>query len=115
MPHKTAYENVVFAPKADGLSEEDIERDVPQVLELVGLTDQAWHFPGQLSGGEKQRVAIARAIVTKPDVVIADKPTGNLVPVNMREIITLLEKINGLGTIVILATHDKEVINSLRR
>jgi len=88
---------------------------VPQVLELVGLMDKAWHFPSELSGGELQRVAIARAIVNRPDVVIADEPTGNLDPINTWEIINLLEKINELGTTVILATHDKEVINSLKR
>ena len=116
LPHKTAYENVAFALEASGAPEEDIERDVPQVLDIVGLTDKSWHFPGQLSGGEKQRVAIARAIVSKPDVVIADEPTGNLDPVNTHEIINLLQKINDLnGTIVILATHDKEIINSLKR
>ena len=115
LPHKTAYENVAFALEAAGAAEEDIERDVPQVLELVGLMDKAWHFPHELSGGEKQRVAIARAIVTKPDVVIADEPTGNLDPVNTHDIISLLEKINGLNTTIILATHDKDIINSLRR
>ena len=77
--------------------------------------DKAWHFPHELSGGEKQRVAIARAIVTRPDVVIADEPTGNLDPLNTWDIIRLLEKINDLGTTVILATHDKEIINSLER
>ncbi|KKT40887.1 MAG: Cell division ATP-binding protein FtsE [Candidatus Giovannonibacteria bacterium GW2011_GWA2_44_13b] len=115
LPHKTAYENVAFALEAAGAAEEDIERDVPQVLELVGLMDKAWHFPHELSGGEKQRVAIARAIVTKPDVVIADEPTGNLDPVNTHDIINLLEKINDLNTTIILATHDKDIINNLRR
>lgn len=115
IPAKTAYENVAFALEASGRAEEEIQTDVPQVLELVGLMDKAWHFPHELSGGEKQRVAIARAIVSRPDLVIADEPTGNLDPLNTWEIIHLLEKINDLGTTVMLATHDKEIINSLRR
>lgn len=115
LPTKTAYENIAFAMEAAGKTEEEIQQDVPQVLELVGLMDKAWHFPSELSGGELQRVAIARAIVNRPDVVIADEPTGNLDPINTWEIINLLEKINELGTTVILATHDKEVINSLKR
>ena len=115
LPHKTAYENIAFALEAAGKADEDIKQDVPQVLELVGLMDKAWHFPHELSGGEKQRVAIARAIVSRPDVVIADEPTGNLDPLNTLEIIRLLEKINDLGTTVLLATHDKEIINSLER
>ncbi|MDP3784793.1 MAG: cell division ATP-binding protein FtsE [bacterium] len=112
---KTAYENVAFALEAAGKTPEAIGQDVPQVLELVGLMDKAWHFPSELSGGELQRVAIARAIVNRPDVVLADEPTGNLDPINTWEIIKLLEKINELGTTVVLATHDKEVINSLKR
>lgn len=115
LPTKTAYENIAFAMEAADKNEEEIQQDVPQVLELVGLMDKAWHFPSELSGGELQRVAIARAIVNRPDVIIADEPTGNLDPINTWEIINLLEKINELGTTVILATHDKEVINSLKR
>ena len=115
LPQKTAYENVAFALEAGGKEDADIKHDVPQVLELVGLMDKTWHFPHELSGGEKQRVAIARAIVSRPDVVIADEPTGNLDPLNTLEIIRLLEKVNDLGTMVILATHDKEIINSLKR
>ncbi len=115
LPTKTAYENIAFAMEAAGKTEEEIQQDVPQVLELVGLMNKAWHFPSELSGGELQRVAIARAIVNRPDVIIADEPTGNLDPINTWEIINLLEKINELGTTVVLATHDKEVINSLKR
>ena len=115
LPTKTAYENIAFAMEAADKNEEEIQQDVPQVLELVGLMDKAWHFPSELSGGELQRVAIARAIVNRPDVIIADEPTGNLDPINTWEIINLLEKINELGTTVVLATHDKEVINSLKR
>lgn len=112
---KTAYENVAFAMEAAGATDEDIHSDVPQVLELVGLTDKAYHFPHQLSGGEKQRVAIARAIVNRPDVIIADEPTGNLDPINTWEIIELLRKINSFGTTVILATHAKDIINALEK
>lgn len=115
LPTKTAYENIAFAMEASGKTEEEIQQDVPQVLELVGLMDKAWHFPSELSGGELQRVAIARAIVNRPDVIIADEPTGNLDPINTWEIVNLLEKINELGTTVVLATHDKEVINSLKK
>ena len=113
LPHKTAYENIAFAMEVAGLSDDIIHSDVPQVLELVGLVDKARNFPHELSGGEKQRVAIARAIINRPDVVIADEPTGNLDPVNTWEIIKLLAKINELGTIVILATHNRDIINTL--
>lgn len=115
LSHKTAFENVAFAMEASGKSDEEISRDVPHVLELVGLMDKAWHFPHELSGGERQRVAIARAVIVRPDVLVADEPTGNLDPINTWEIINLLEKVNTLGTTVILATHDKGVIDSLKR
>ena len=113
LPYKTAYENVAFAMEVSGQSDEAIAADVPQVLELVGLADKAWHFPHEMSGGEKQRVAIARAIVNRPDVVIADEPTGNLDPLNTWDIVKLLAKINGRGTIVLLATHNRDIINAL--
>jgi cell division transport system ATP-binding protein len=86
---------------------------VPYALELVGLVDQAWKFPHQMSGGEKQRLAIARAIVNQPDVLVADEPTGNLDPLNTYEVIQILKKINDLGTTVLLTTHNKGVIDSL--
>ena len=113
LPYKTAYENVAFAMEVSGQSDEAIAADVPQVLELVGLADKAWDFPHEMSGGEKQRVAIARAIVNRPDVVIADEPTGNLDPLNTWDIVKLLAKINDLGTIVLLATHNRDIINAL--
>jgi cell division transport system ATP-binding protein len=115
LPHKTAYENIAFAMEAAGRAEEEIHSDVPHVLELVDLADKAGNFPGQLSGGEKQRVAIARAIVNQPDVIIADEPTGNLDPVNTFEVVQILKKVNDLGTTVILTTHNKGVIDSLKR
>lgn len=113
LPNKTAYENIAFAMEVGGRSEKDIEKDVPQLLKLINLSDRAEHFPSQLSGGEKQRVAIARALAHRPRIIIADEPTGNLDVLNTWEIIRLLIKINELGTTVILATHDREVINGL--
>ena len=99
--------------EAAGRSDEEIASDVPQVLELVDLGNKMWNFPGELSGGEKQRVAIARAIVNQPDVIIADEPTGNLDPINTKDIVEILNKIHQLGTTVILTTHNKGVIDSL--
>lgn len=115
LPNKTAYENIAFAMEAAGRTDEEIRSDVPQVLELVDLAPKALHFPHELSGGEKQRVAIARAIVSQPDVLIADEPTGNLDPVNTYDIIQILRKINDMGTTVLLTTHNKGIIDSLKR
>lgn len=115
IPNKTAYENVAFAMEAAGKHDDDIEVDVPHVLELVDLVDKANHFPHQLSGGEQQRVAIARAIINRPEIIIADEPTGNLDPVNTYDIVQILKKINDLGTTVILTTHNKGIIDSLGR
>lgn len=112
---KTAAENVSFAMEAAGRTEAEISETVPEVLALVDLADKWTNFPHELSGGEKQRVAIARAIVNQPDVLMADEPTGNLDPVNTWEIVRLLQKINELGTTVILATHDKQVVDHLGR
>jgi len=113
LPNKTAYENIAFAMEAAGRLEEEIAEDVPQILNLVELADKADNFPYQLSGGEKQRVAIGRALVHKPDILMADEPTGNLDPLHTWDIIRLLCRINELGTTVILATHDREIINAL--
>ncbi len=115
LPLKTTYENIAFAMEAAGKTDEEIHEDVPQSLELVGLSDKADHFPSQLSGGEKQRVAIARALINRPDVILADEPAANLDPINTWEIIKLLQKINSLGTTVVLSTHDKEIINNLEK
>lgn len=115
LPNKTAYENIAFAMEAAGRSDEEIEADVPHALDLVGLKQKIWNFPHEMSGGEKQRVAIARAIVNQPDVIIADEPTGNLDPLNTFEIVQILKKINDLGTTVILTTHNKGVIDSLKK
>jgi cell division transport system ATP-binding protein len=113
LPNKTAYENVAFALEAANRSHSDIKEFVPQALEMVGLKDKAFNFPKELSGGEKQRVAIARAMINHPDVIIADEPTGNLDPINTWEIMKLLMKINELGTTVLLATHNKDIVNQL--
>ena len=112
---KTAYENVAYVMEVIGLESATILRDVSEVLEIVGLTEQAEHYPDQLSGGEKQRVAIARALIHRPQVIIADEPTGNLDPYHTRDIIRLLLRINELGTTIILATHNRDVINRLGR
>lgn len=113
LPNKTVYENIAFAMEAAGYDDEDIAADVPHVLELVGLERKTNNFPSELSGGEQQRVAIARAIVTQPDVIVADEPTGNLDPINTYEIVQILKKINDLGTTIILTTHNKGVIDEL--
>lgn len=113
IPHKTVYENIAFTMEASGRTDSEIEADVPHVLDLVDLGEKAWNFPNELSGGEKQRVAIARALVNQPDLLIADEPTGNLDPVNTRDIVEILERINELGTTVILTTHNKGVIDML--
>ena len=113
LPTKNAFENVAFALEVAGRTQKEITELVPQVLDMVGLSNKLVNFPGELSGGEKQRVAIARAMVHRPEVIIADEPTGNLDPFHTSEIISLLEKINELGTTVILATHDKQIINGL--
>jgi len=113
LPNKTIYENIAFAMEAAGRTDEEIQADVPHVLELVNLGHKIYNFPHELSGGEKQRVAIARAIVNQPDVIIADEPTGNLDPANTYEIVQILKKINDLGTTVILTTHNRGVIDSL--
>ena len=113
LANKTAYENVAFALEVAGRSQAEINEFVPQALKMVGLEDKMSNFPKELSGGEKQRVAIARAMINHPDILIADEPTGNLDPINAAEIIKLLLKINELGTTVILATHNKDIVNDL--
>ncbi len=112
---KTVFENVAFAMEVIGASDKEIENDVPKVLEIVGLLGMEDKFPAELSGGEKQRVSIARALIHRPKLILADEPTGNLDPYHTRDIIKLLLKINEFGTAIVLATHDKEIINSLLR
>ncbi|HTK33365.1 MAG TPA: cell division ATP-binding protein FtsE [Candidatus Paceibacterota bacterium] len=113
IPNKTIYENIAFAMEASGHTDHEISADVPHVLELVDLAHKIWNFPHELSGGERQRVAIARAIVTQPDIIIADEPTGNLDPTNTFEIVRILKKINEMGTTVLLTTHNKGVVDAV--
>ncbi len=115
LPTKNVYENIAFALEVAGKPEPEIRELVKEVLDLVGIADKEKHFIHQLSGGEKQRVAIARAMVNRPDVVIADEPTGNLDPMNTMGILNLLTKINEMGTTIILATHSKDMVNQLRK
>ena len=112
---KTVFENVAFAMEVSGRSDLDIKEDVPQVLEIVGLSDKINNYTTELSGGEKQRVSIARALVHRPDIIVADEPTGNLDLVNTWDIIQLLTKINQYGTTIVLATHNREIVNLVNR
>lgn len=113
LPSKTTYENIAYIMEVIGASDKEIKRDVPEILEIVGLKDRANNFPAELSGGERQRAAIARALIHRPEVILADEPTGNLDPYHTLDIIRLLLKIQEMDTTVILSTHDKEIINKL--
>ena len=112
---KTIAENIGFALQVAGKRGKEINKIVEQVLRIVGLEDKLNRFPLQLSGGEQQRVSIARALVHRPKILVADEPTGNLDSINTREIIDLLQKINEFGTTILLVTHNREVVNALRR
>ncbi|MDE2281906.1 MAG: cell division ATP-binding protein FtsE [Actinomycetales bacterium] len=115
LPNKSVFENVAFALEVIGRPRSTIESQVPQILELVGLADKAKNLPGELSGGEQQRVAVARAFVNRPLILLADEPTGNLDPTNSESIMALLERINRTGTTVVMATHDKALVDRMRR
>lgn len=112
---KTVFENVAFAMEVSGKSDAEIATDVPQVLDIVGLLEKKDKYPDELSGGERQRVSIARALVHRPDIIVADEPTGNLDLVNTWDIVQLLMKINQYGTTVILATHNREIVNLINK
>lgn len=115
LPNRTAFENVAFALEIVGMSNKEIRHTVPKVLEIVGLKGKGDSYPSELSGGERQRVAIARAIVRQPKILIADEPTGNLDPKHAWDVIRVLEKINRYGTTVLLTTHNKEIVDKLKR
>lgn len=115
LPNKTITENVAFALHVLGHSQKEINREVPEVLELVGLEDKGDRKPSEISGGEQQRVAIARAYVTKPPILIADEPTGNLDPATSIGIMKLLDRINRDGTTVLMATHDSGIVDQMRK
>jgi len=115
LPNKTAQENVAYAMEIVGASSQDIRKNVPAVLSMVGLAHKAKMYPNQLSGGEQQRVAIARAIVNNPAVLIADEPTGNLDPETALEIMEIMDAINRRGTTVVMATHAEKIVDSMQK
>ncbi len=115
LPRRTAFENVAFAMEVSGHTKEKINKDVPKILDLVGLLHKKDSFPNEMSGGERQRVAIARSLAHRPVLLLADEPTGNLDEVNAAEVLDLLLKINKLGTTVILATHAAELVNKIHK
>ncbi|HOI59967.1 MAG TPA: ATP-binding cassette domain-containing protein [Candidatus Pacearchaeota archaeon] len=115
LPYKTVFENVAFALEANNYKDDFIKKEVLKTLEIVNLEDKADSFPDELSGGEKQRTAIARAIIRKPEIILADEPTGNLDPYNTRDIIKLLLKINLNESTIILSTHNKDIVNNIQK
>jgi cell division transport system ATP-binding protein len=115
LPSKTVYENVAFASEVIGRPRHVVQTQVPQILDLVGLTKKAERFPAELSGGEQQRVSIARAFVNRPLILLADEPSGNLDPATTVGIMRLLDRINRTGTTVVMATHDQRIVDAMRR
>ena len=115
LPKKNVFDNVAYAMQVTESRKREIARRVPEVLELVGLSDKWENFPSQLSGGEQQRVAIARALVNRPAILVADEPTGNLDPQNSDELMEVLIRINDQGTTVVMATHAKDIVNAMKK
>ncbi len=115
LPKMTVYENVAFAMEIIGTSTKTIRREIPTVLSMVGLADKSRSYPDELSGGEKQRVAIARAVINRPEIIIADEPTGNLDHDTSLEIMKIFTEINRRGTTLIMATHDREIVNRMQK
>jgi cell division transport system ATP-binding protein len=115
LPNKTTYENIAFALEVIGRSKHVVRTQVPEVLRLVGLEEKMESYPDELSGGEQQRVSIARAFVNRPPLLLADEPTGNLDPATSLGIMSLLNRINKTGTTVLVATHDREMVDSMRK
>jgi cell division transport system ATP-binding protein len=115
LPQKTVFENVAYALEVNGDPTEEINEKVPEILDVVGLGNKMEMYPRQLSGGEQQKVALARALINCPHVIIADEPTGNLDPISTWEIIQLLLKINTLGTTILLASHNREIVDKINR
>ena len=115
LQQKTVFENVAFALEVIGKKPDTINRVVPEVLEMVGLSGKSSRLPAELSGGEQQRVAIARAFVNRPLVLLADEPTGNLDPITSQEIVEVLDRVNRRGTTVVMATHDRQIVDAMRR
>ncbi len=115
LPNKTVYENVAFAMEIIGQKKKEIGRKVPMILNLVGLGDKANNYPHEISGGEQQRVSIARALVNSPALIIADEPTGNLDVETSGEVMSLFEKINQMGTTIVMVTHSEKIVNDMRK
>lgn len=115
LPQKTVFENVAYALEVAGEPTEEINERVPEILDIVGMGNKLATYPRQLSGGEQQKVSMARALVHRPKIIIADEPTGNLDPISTWEIVQLLVKINSLGTTILLATHNKDIVDKLNR
>ena len=115
LPNKTVFQNVAFALEVIGKAKHVVDQRVPEILELVGLGDKLNNYPDELSGGEQQRVSVARAFVNRPLIVLADEPTGNLDPATSVEIMKLLDRINRIGTTVLMATHDNAIVDAMRR